>query len=176
VALDDSAVNSLFLDKLRSRSIARIQENPLFRDLISEITLANENRENNRVSLNKKIRRNELSEKSRLRKKADFDRRIARANDRNKYYQLLLDRDDKTELKPINNRRGESASEQTATPDSGPEFFPDAPPGLQGKANFDGLTDNDAITRETLNILSDLVNLTKARQTATSHLEKKGPG
>jgi carboxyl-terminal processing protease len=176
VALDDSAVNSLFLDKLRSRSIARIQENPLFRDLISEITLANENRENNRVSLNKKIRRNELSEKSRLRKKADFDRRIARANDRNKYYQLLLDRDDKTELKPINNRRGESASEQTATPDSGPEFFPDAPPGLQGKANFDGLTDSDAITRETLNILSDLVNLTKARQTATSHVEKKGPG
>ncbi len=174
VALDDSGGNALFLDKLRSRSNARIRENPLFQDLTSEIAVVNENIENNRGSLNEKTRKDELSEKSRLRKKADLDRKIARANDRNKYYQLLLDREGKTELRPINNRREQYAFEQTAAPDSGLESFPDAPSGMAGKGDFDGLTESDAITRETLNILSDLVNLTKARQTATSHLEKKG--
>ena len=152
--------------------MARIRENPLFQDLSSEMALVSENMENNPVSLNEKVRRNELSEESRLRKKADSDRRSTRANDRNKYYELLIGRDDKTELKIIDNRREQYAFEQTAVLDSGLESSPDDPPGLLGRGHFDGLAENDAITRETLNILSDLVNLTKERQTAIRHLFK----
>jgi carboxyl-terminal processing protease len=75
----------LFLDELRNRSIARIKENPLFQDLAAEIALAAESTDKNRVSLNEKVREDELAEVARLREKGDFDRKIARAHDRNKY-------------------------------------------------------------------------------------------
>ncbi len=105
--------------------MARIRENSLFQDLSSEMALVSENMENSPVSLNgEKIRKNEVSEESRLRKKADSDRRSTRANDRNKYYELVLARDDKTELKVINNRREQYAFEQTAALDSGLGIVP----------------------------------------------------
>ena len=164
----------LFLDKLRTRSIARIAGNPLFQDLISEIAWTRENIEKNRISLNEKIRKNQLAELARLSKKADADRKTARAQDRNKYRQLILADGDKTELRPIVNGSAQFASRQSAGPDSVGQPFPDSPPVLPGLNDFDDLPENEAITRETLNILSDLVNLTKAREMATSRLGKDG--
>jgi carboxyl-terminal processing protease len=164
----------LFLDKLRTRSIARIAENPLFQDLNSEIAWTRENIEKNRVSLNEGIRKNKLAELARLSKKADADRKAARTQDRNKYRQLILADGDKTELRPIVYGSAPYPSRQSAGPDTAGEPFSDFPPVPAGLSYFDGLPENEAITRETLNILSDLVNLTKARAMATSCLGKDG--
>jgi carboxyl-terminal processing protease len=168
--LDGTEGKPLFLDKLRTRSMARIEENPLFQDLTCEIAWTRENMEKNRVSLNEGIRKNQLAELARLSKKADADRKTARAQDRNKYCQLILADGDKTELRPIVNGSAPYASRQSA----GPDTAGDSPPVPAGLSDFDDLPENEAITRETLNILSDLVNLTKAREMATSRLGKDG--
>jgi carboxyl-terminal processing protease len=172
--LEPTEGKPLFLDKLRTRSIARIAGNPLFQDLFSEIAWTRENIEKNRVSLNEKIRKNQLAELARLSKKADADRKTARAQDRNKYRQLILADGDKTELRPIVNESAQYASRQSAGPDTVGQPFPDSPQVLPGLNDFDDLPENEAITRETLNILSDLVNLTKAQEMATSRLGKDG--
>jgi carboxyl-terminal processing protease len=164
---------SLFLDELRRRSEARIKEDPLFRDVNSEIALANENNEKNRVSLNENVRKSELAEVTRLEDKADSDRKTARGQDRNKYYQLMLADVDKTELKQINNGSEPDASTQTAPPDEAIQLFPDARrPWSLARGDFEEWTENEAITRETLNILSDLVDLTKARQLTARSLDR----
>lgn len=165
--------NPLFLDELRSRSTARIKEDPLFQDLISEIALGNESAEKNRDSLNEKVRRSELSEVTRLRGKAESDRKAARAQDHNKYYQLMLAGSDKTELKRISSQSEPDPSEQTTDAEDPPEPFSALLPSVPEENAFDASAENEAITRETVNILSDLVNLARARQMANRHLEKR---
>ncbi len=155
----------LFLDELRSRSIARIKESPLFQDLTNEIALANESTEKNRVSLNEKVRKNELAQMTQLRDKSDSDRKIARAQDRNKYYQLTLADVDKTELKLIKYQSEPDASEQTAAGDGTLRSILEPPAGVPNKSDFDPMTENEAITHETMNILSDLV---KSHQSSTN--------
>lgn len=131
-----------------------------------------ESTDKNRVSLNEKVREAELAEVARLREKGNSDRKIARAHDRNKYYGLTLEDVDKAELRLINNKRETDASVQTAAADYAPRSSLASPPGVLGKSDSDALTENEAITRETLNILSDLVDLTRARQMATGSLQK----
>jgi hypothetical protein len=70
---------------------------------------------------------------------------------------------DKPELRLISNESEEDASRQTAESDDLSQSFLDPPPGALGERDFDPLTENEAIERETLKILSDLVNLTSAR-------------
>jgi carboxyl-terminal processing protease len=163
----------LFLDELRSGSMARIRQSPLFQDLTTEIALANESTEKNRVSLNEKARKNELAEMTQLRDKSDSDRKAARALDRKKYYQLALADVEKTELKPIKYPSEPDASAQAADADDTQSIL-EPPAGVPNKSNFDPMTESQAITQETLNILSDLVCLTRARQMATGHLGKGG--
>jgi carboxyl-terminal processing protease len=165
--------NPLFLDELRRRSSARIKENPLFQDLAKEVALLNESTEKNRVSLNEKVRENELAEITQLRDKEDSDRKTALAQDRNKYYQLTLADVARPELSLIKIGSDPDASAQTASPDNAPQSFQGSPSGALGTGTFDALSENQAITRETLNILSDLVNLARARQTVIGGLEKR---
>jgi carboxyl-terminal processing protease len=161
----------LFLDELRTRSIARIKENPLFADIASENALAIESRKNNRISLNEKVRYDELTEVARLREKGDSDRKIAWVHDRNKFYQLMLADVDKGELSLINTQRETGASVQTTAPDNAPQLSLAAPRGVLDKSDSDALVENEAITCETLNILSDLVIFTRARQMAIGSLK-----
>jgi carboxyl-terminal processing protease len=163
----------LFLDELRSRSTARIKGDPLLQDLIHEIACSKDSTEKNRVSLNEKVRKNELAEVARLQDKADSDRKTARAQDRNKYYHLILADADKTELRLINGREPDGSG-QTAPSETALQLFPDSRQRSPGESDFDELTENEAITRETLNILSDLVDLTKARQMASGSLKEEG--
>jgi hypothetical protein len=75
---------------------------------------------------------------------------------------------------PIVNESDPHASSQSARSDPEREPFSDSPSVPPGLSDFDDLPENEAITRETLNILSDLVNLTKSREMATSRLKKDG--
>jgi carboxyl-terminal processing protease len=162
----------LFLDELRTRSIARIKENPLFQDLANENALTIESSKKNRISLNEKVRQHQLAEVARLREKGASDRQIAQAHDRYKYYRLMLADVDKAELSLINTKRQTGASVQTAAPDDVPQSTLAPPPGVLGKSDSDAVTENEAVTRETLNIISDFVNLTRAQQMAAGSPKK----
>lgn len=163
---------SLFVEELQSRSTTRVRDNPLFEDLLTESARVNENTEKDRNSLNEKIRRKELTEVTRIYDKAGIDRSTARAHDRNKYYELLLAGADKTGLRLISLGSRQDGPEQVPGPDDEPLSTPEPPPGVLSKCAYDDRTENDAINGETLNILSDLVSLTRAQQVATGHLEK----
>ena len=144
----------LFLDELRSRSIKRIDEDPLFHDLSAEIHLIKQKSATNSLSLNEEVRRDELAEETSLRDKADSDRIIAGAHDRAKYYRLMLDGVDKLELKPTDKKAEPGTTWKRAVPD---EIAITSNSALPGESDFGTATENDALTRETLNILSDLV-------------------
>jgi carboxyl-terminal processing protease len=128
---------ALFSDELRRRSAERIKRNPLFQDLLAEIALTAKN--NDRVSLNEKVRKNDMAQLTRIRDRMDRDRSKSWAQDRNRYYDLTLS---------YSARASEPGSSDT------------------GEQSSDALGENEAITKETLNILSDLITLNKARQVA----------
>ncbi len=158
----------LFLEELRSKSDARIQGDSLFQDLIAEIKWEDESLEKNRDSLNEKVRKRELAEIAQMRDKVNSDREAARAQDRRKYYKLTLAGGDKIELTRISSGTEIDSSEQISESDDPSQSFPEVPSSAFGR-NFDTVTESEAITRETLNILSDLVNLTGSRQLAAGH-------
>jgi carboxyl-terminal processing protease len=155
----------LFLDQLRSRSTKRINEDPLFHDLSAEIHLIKQKLSTNSLSLNEEVRRNELAEEASLREKADSDRMIAGAHDRAKYYRLMLAGVDKLELQPTDRRAEPGTAWKRAMPDENAQASNSL---LPGESDFGTATENDALTRETLNILSDLVSLQKTPLMATT--------
>lgn len=155
----------LFLDELRSRSIKRVNENPLFRDLSAEIHLIKQESATNRLSLNEEVRRNELAEEASLREKADFDRIIAGTHDRARYYRLTLAGVDQLELKPVDKKVETGLFWKGTVPDVTAQISGSL---LPGEIDFGTATENDALTRETLNILSDLVSLQKTPLMATT--------
>jgi carboxyl-terminal processing protease len=162
----------LFLDKLRSRSIKRISEDPLFHDLSAEIRLIKQKLSNNCLSLNAEVCRNELAAEASLRKKADSDRIIATAHDRTKQYRLTLADVDKRELKLIDQKAELGTARRPAVSVEPAEVLNSL---LPGKSDFGTATENDGITRETLNILTDLVSLKRNRLMAT-RAEDSPPG
>ena len=168
---NDAAGNHkpLLLDELRNRSIKRINEDPVFHDLSAEIHLINQKLWDNGVSLNEKVRRNEIAEEVCLRDKGDSDRITASAHDRTKYYRLMLADVDKSKLKLIKGKAELRTAQKHAVPDA--DDTAQCPnslhPGIPGENDFGTATENDAITRETLNILSDLVGLKRTPLTAT---------
>ena len=155
----------LFLDELRSRSIKRINENPLFRDLSAEIHLIKQESATNRLSLNEEVRRNELAEEASLREKADYDRIIADTHDRARYYRLTLAGVDRLELKPTDRKVETRLLWKRTVPDVTAQISGSL---LPGESDFGTATENDALTRETLNILSDLVSLQRTSLMATT--------
>jgi carboxyl-terminal processing protease len=147
----------LLLNELRSRSRKRINEDPLFHDLSAEIHQIQQNWSNNRVSLNEEVRRNEMAKRVHLLDKANSDRVTASALDRTQYYRLVLADIDKPELKLIKTKTELITAGKGATvPDGMTHTSKNL---LPGESEFGTAAENEAITRETLNILSDLVSL-----------------
>ena len=142
----------LFLDELRSRSIKRINENPLFRDLSAEIHLIKQKSATNRLSLNEEVRRNELAEEASIRDKADCDRIIAVAHDHARYYRLTLAGVDQIELKPADRKAETGTVWKPTVPDVTAQTSDSL---LSDESDFGTARENDALRRETLNILSD---------------------
>ena len=156
----------LFLDELRSRSTKRISEDPFFHDLSAEIHLIKQKSATNCLSLNEEVRRNELAEEASLRDKADSDRIIVGAHDHTKYYRLMLADVDKLELKPTDRKTEPRTTWRRSTPG---EIAITLNSALPGESDFGTATENDALTRETLNILSDLVSLQRTPLMATTN-------
>jgi carboxyl-terminal processing protease len=155
----------LLLDDLRRRSVKRTNEDPLFHDLSVEIHQIKQKLSNNCVPLNEEVRRKEIAEGASLRAKSDSDRITASAHDRTKYYSLMLADVDKPELKLIKTKTELATAGKGAVPN---ETAYNSKNLLPGERDFGTAAENDAIRRETLNILSDLVSLKRTPLMATN--------
>jgi hypothetical protein len=166
---NDAAGNHkpLFLDELRNRSIKRTNEDPVFHDLSAEIQLIKRKLWDNCVSLNEEVRRNEMAEEVCIRDKGDSDRISASAHDRTRYYRLMLADVDKPTLE-LKRKANLGTAKKHTVPEDMEQFSNSLLPGILGKNDFETATENEVITRETLKILSDFVNLKRTPLMATS--------
>src|SRR6202047_2574745 len=165
-----SDAHSLFIDELKRRSAERVQHNPEFHYVMEDMERLRHKLEENRVSLNEDSRRKELQE-DKLRKESRAKERLARNEEEPRIYRLTLDTVDKPNLQLIMYPGKLAAAKKNGVSTKvAPEAAPDADSELIGGENAD--TKEPAVDPErdeTLNILSDLVDLTRGPKTASVH-------
>jgi carboxyl-terminal processing protease len=142
----------LFVDELRRRSGDRVVRDQEFKFALEDITRMREQMEKNALSLNEKTRR-ELIAQDEARKKERAEVRAKLPASTDKVYELTLDDIDKPVLSLASNKKAEKPKDSEL--EEGGEEGADEPTV-------------DAIRGETLNILTDLVNLSKAPRTASA--------
>jgi hypothetical protein len=114
----------------------------------------------NRLSLNEKIRRDELDEDNDRKQKELTDEKKVEAQVQDKRYELTLADVNKPQLKLL---------PKEALPAAGKDAKASPTPGggdLADEENGSNSTDADAIHRETLSILGDLIDLQRSPRTA----------
>jgi carboxyl-terminal processing protease len=162
----------LFCDELRQRSAARISQDPEFRDIAEQIRQTSEITRSNRLSLNEASRRAQIEAEEKLKQKELTDGKFDEQNSRYIRFQLKLADIDKPELNPVESTN--MAQSATPTP---------LHRKLAGKSQLDeaisqiGSPDSappssEAIRREALNIVSDLIELNNSPQISDSERAK----
>jgi carboxyl-terminal processing protease len=156
----------LFVDELRQRSATRVSQDPQFQDISEDVRQLDERLKSNRLSLNEAVRRDEMAKEAKQREKEEADRKKAEADDHGKTYDLTLADVDKPQLKLVEQKPDPVPSPKTA------KVKPARPSDNPVDAALDdddsaSLADSDPGKRETLNILSDLIELSKSPRTAT---------
>ena len=165
-----SDTHSLFLDQLKRRSAERVQNDPEFHYVTEDMERLRQKLNDNRISLNEDVRRKEL-EDDKIRKETRSKERLARHEEEPRIYRLTLDTVDKPNLQLIMfpGKLAEAKKNGVSTKVA-PEAASDADSDLIGGESDD--TKEPAIDPErdeTLNILSDLVDLTRGPKTASIH-------
>jgi carboxyl-terminal processing protease len=164
----------LFVEELRQRSANRVGQDVQFQDISEDIRRMNERLKNNRLSLNEVVRRADLSKDNAQRDKEKADAKKAEAADTDKHYELALTDVDKPQLKLIEKKSSTAQADpktDASKPGAGQTPSDDANPmdgKLAGADDEDGNAPQpsaDAIKRETLNILSDLIDLSRSPRT-----------
>src|SRR4051812_36120834 len=167
-----SDTHPLFTDELKRRSGERVQRNQEFHYVMEDIERLRHKLDENRITLNEDQRRKELQE-DKMRKEMRTKERLARQEEEPKVYRLTLDTGDKPNLQLIM-FPGKLAAAKTKGVN--PKVAPDA---AAGDADGDaGLGDDEDPTSgkepaidperdESLNILSDLVDLSRGPKTAS---------
>lgn len=149
----------LFLDELRASSKARVATDPEFAYVSQDMKRLRERITENRLSLNEKVRRQELAE-DKARKEERQKERLKRGPlVTAEVWQLTLDdvRSKREKLEPVAYERdrekhyAEDPEEAAVEKKDGPK-----PP------------EPDPIRNETLRVIEDLINLTKQNQTASA--------
>jgi len=157
--------HQLFADELKRRSETRVQANPEFRYVMEDMGRLRKRLDENHISLNEDVRRGEMSE-DKLRKETRSKERLARQVEDVQIYRLTLDTVDKPNLqlimfpgKTASSKKSPKASPEAASDDDSDSVDPD-----------DGTKEPaiDPERDETLNILSDLVNLSRGPTTAST--------
>jgi carboxyl-terminal processing protease len=146
------------LDELRRRSARRIRLNPVFDDLAQEAGRLDQRWTANRLSLNERLRRDQLAQGAQRRRREEAHRKTASAKPWGQAYQLTLADVDRSKLKRIT-QKAAGASKPAASTGSQDLKSPVADArGIEGSETSIG---TDWAAREVLEVLSDLVDLTK---------------
>jgi carboxyl-terminal processing protease len=168
-----SDTHSLFIDELNRRSAERVQHNPEFHYVLEDMERLRHKIDENRITLNEDVRRKELQE-DKLRKETRTKDRLARHEEEPRIYRLTLDTVDKPNLQLIM-FPGKLA--EAKTKGVSPKAAPEAAGGDEDDADADATPGTDDAKEpaidperdETLNILNDLVDLSRGPKTASVH-------
>jgi len=172
--------HSLFIDQLRRRSEERVKNDPEFHYVMEDIGRLRHKLDENRISLNEDRRKKELQE-DKLRKETRSKERLVRNQEEPQIYRVTLDTVDKPNLQLIMYPgKLAEAKKNGTTPKVDPDAASDADTDLIGGA---GGADDDTKTPaidperdEALNILADLVDLTRGPKTASANsVDKTAP-
>ena len=155
--------HQLFIDELKQRSEARVQTNPEFRYVMEDLDRLRKRLDENRISLNEDVRRDELKE-DKLRKETRSKERLARQGDDVQIYRVTLDNVDKPNLQLITFPGKIAANKKKVSPEAAPDA--DSETGDEDDGTKEPAIDPER--DETLNILADLVNLNRGPTTASS--------
>ncbi len=148
----------LFLKELKARSAARVTADREFRWVLEDLNTVKHRLAVNKISLNEKMRRAELADDKAKKEKRIAEREKHKQPDQ-KVYQLTLDNVDKPELQLAKNEKKPSIDEGAAADDAD-----DDDETLSAKKAA-----VDPVRNETLNILTDLLELSRSPKTASVH-------
>src|SRR5437667_5524809 len=167
-----SDTHSLFIDQLKRRSEGRVKDDPEFHYVVEDIDRLRHKIDENRISLNEDGRKKELQD-DKLRKEMRSKDRLARNQEEPRIYRLTLDTVDKPnhQLIMYPGKLAE-AKKNGVSPKIDPEAAaPDADTDSIGGAPGDDTKEPtiDPERDETLNILADLVDLSRGPKTASTN-------
>jgi carboxyl-terminal processing protease len=165
-----SDTHSLFIDELKHRSADRVQNSSEFHYVMEDMERLRHKLDENRISLNEDVRRKELDE-DKVRKETRSKERLARHDEEPRVYRLTLDTVDKPNLQLIM-FPGKLA--QAKTKGVSTKVAPEAAADSDSEEVGAGTDDTkepalDPERDETLNILNDLVDLSRGPTTASVH-------
>jgi carboxyl-terminal processing protease len=176
-----SDTHSLFIDQLRRRSEERIKNDPEFHYVMEDIDRLRHKLDENRISLNEDARKKETQD-DKLRKETRSKERLARNQEEPRIYRVTLDTVDKPNLQLVMypGKLAEAKKNGVAPKvDSGAASDADTDADSIGGANADDDTKTPAIDPErdeALNILTDLVDLSRGPKTASANnVDKTAP-
>src|SRR2546427_748724 len=162
----------LFIDELKRRSLERVPNSPEFHYVMEDMERLRHKLDENRISLNQEVRRKELEE-DKLRKEIRSKERLARQEEEPRIYRLTLDTVDKPNLQLIMfPGKMAVAKKNGVLPKVDAEAAPDADTDLIAGVGAGDDTKEPAIDPErdeTLNILGDLVDLSRGPKTASTN-------
>src|SRR5947208_1436965 len=162
-----SDTHSLFIDQLQRRSAERVQNDREFHYVSEDMERLRQKLNDNRISLNEDVRRRELAD-DKIRKETRSKERLARHEEEPRIYRLTLDTVDKPNLQLIMFPGKLAAAKKSGVATKvAPEAASDADSDLIGGEDDTKEPAIDPERDETLNILSDLVDLTRGPKTAS---------
>jgi len=150
----------LFIDDLKKRSSNRIAQDQSFQDILADAKELKDRLKSNRLSLNEKIRRDQLDKDNSQKQKEQADEKKVQGQVHDKRFELTLADLDKPQLKMI--EKAPAQKDQKAQDNNSNTSDPNATIEDENGTTLDA----DAIRRETLNIATDLVDLVKTPRTA----------
>src|SRR5438270_101771 len=161
---------SLYLDELKRRSAERIPNDAEFHYVQEDMDRLRHRLDENRISLNEDVRKKELSE-DKTRKELRTKERLARNVEEPRVYRVTLDTVDKPNLQLIMYPGKLASAKKNGSAKVAPEAAGDA----DSDEVLGGVDDDqkepviDPERDETLNILSDLVQLERGPKTASTN-------
>jgi len=172
--------HSLFIDQLRRRSEERVKNDPEFHYVMEDMDRLRHKLDENRISLNEDQRKKQLQD-DKLRKETRSKERLARNQEEPRIYRVTLDTVDKPNLQLIMYPGKLAEAKKNGTvPKVDPDAASDADTDLiSGTDSADDDTKTPAIDPErdeALNILADLVDLSRGPKTASANsVDKTAP-
>lgn len=147
----------LFISELKQRSAVRVAANPEFGYELDDLARIKKKLADNTISLNEKVRRAEIEADKERNDKRDAARAKRKAPDE-KAFEITLDNADKPDLQPVKNETKPPSDSDTDEGDGSDDEDPNASkkPAI------------DPQKTETLNILNDLIDLSKPPKTAAA--------
>ncbi|MEO6871148.1 MAG: carboxy terminal-processing peptidase, partial [Chthoniobacterales bacterium] len=164
--------HQLFLDELKARSAARVAADPEFHYVMEDMDRLRKKIDDNRITLNEDVRKKELGDEK-ARKDERSKERLARKTEEPSIYRLTLETLDNPKLQLVM-YPGKTAEAKKAG--DAAKVAPEAAPDADDSADDSDVDSSDGTKPaaidperdETLNILTDLVQLTKGPKTAST--------